>query len=337
MDDELDNPGSGIGIEDAAKAFETLLGGDEPNPKPVKKPQREPVAAEEEDTEGSDEDETADDVEGEDAEDDDGAEEDPEADAEDEEGDDFDPDLMVTVKVDGKAEKIPLKEAIAGYQRQADYSRKTGQLAEERRSFQAEVQAVQQERAQYAELLGQLETQMSSVPEPNWDELKRVDPVGWAIARQEWAERQQGIQAVREERARAQVMMQETQAQAMRQLVTQEMEALLTAKPEWRDPKVFQKVKTDLREYGKTIGFSDDELAGVTDHRALLALHKAMMFDRVANRKERPVKKQASPTIAKPAAVTQVPRRTSDLTKAKQRLAKSGKVSDAAAVFEKLL
>jgi hypothetical protein len=336
MEDELDNPGSGIGIEDAAKAFEALLGGDEPNPKPKKQPQREPAASTEEDEEGSDEDETADDVEG-DAEDDDGAEEDPEADAEDEEGDDFDPDQLVTVKIDGKAEKIPLKEAIAGYQRQADYSRKTGQLAEERRAFQNEVQAIQQERAQYSELLGQLETQLSSVPEPNWDELKRVDPVGWAIARQEWAERQQGIQAVRDERARAQVAMQEAQAQAMRQLIGQEMEALMAAKPEWRDPKVFQKVKTDLREYGKTIGFSEEELSGVTDHRALLALHKAMMFDRVANRKERPVQKQASPAIAKPAAVTQVPRRTSDLTKAKQRLAKTGSVADAAAVFEKLL
>lgn len=52
-------------------------------------------------------------------------------------------DKYVKVTVDGEELQVPLKEAVSGYQRQADYTRKTQQLAEERRSVQF-AQAIQQ-------------------------------------------------------------------------------------------------------------------------------------------------------------------------------------------------
>jgi hypothetical protein len=42
----------------------------------------------------------------------------------------------VKVTVDGEELEVPLKEAVSGYQRQADYTRKTQQLADERRGIQ---------------------------------------------------------------------------------------------------------------------------------------------------------------------------------------------------------
>lgn len=52
-------------------------------------------------------------------------------------------DKYIKVTVDGEELEVPLKEAVSGYQRQADYTRKTQQLAEERRSVQF-AQAIQQ-------------------------------------------------------------------------------------------------------------------------------------------------------------------------------------------------
>jgi predicted metal-dependent hydrolase len=52
-------------------------------------------------------------------------------------------DKYVKVVVDGEELDVPLKEAVSGYQRQADYTRKTQQLAEERRQVQF-AQAIQQ-------------------------------------------------------------------------------------------------------------------------------------------------------------------------------------------------
>lgn len=42
----------------------------------------------------------------------------------------------VTVKVDGEDVRVPLSEAVAGYSRQADYTRKTQELAEQRQQLQ---------------------------------------------------------------------------------------------------------------------------------------------------------------------------------------------------------
>lgn len=45
-------------------------------------------------------------------------------------------DYRIPVKLDGEELKVPLSEAIAGYQRQADYTRKTQELAEQRQALQ---------------------------------------------------------------------------------------------------------------------------------------------------------------------------------------------------------
>jgi len=45
-------------------------------------------------------------------------------------------DYRVPVKLDGEELQIPLSEAIAGYQRQADYTRKTQELSQQRQQFE---------------------------------------------------------------------------------------------------------------------------------------------------------------------------------------------------------
>lgn len=45
-------------------------------------------------------------------------------------------DHYVTVKVDGEEVRVPLSEAVAGYSRQADYTRKTQELAQQRQELQ---------------------------------------------------------------------------------------------------------------------------------------------------------------------------------------------------------
>lgn len=45
-------------------------------------------------------------------------------------------DYRIPVKLDGEELQVPLSEAIAGYQRQADYTRKTQELAQQRESLQ---------------------------------------------------------------------------------------------------------------------------------------------------------------------------------------------------------
>lgn len=45
-------------------------------------------------------------------------------------------DYKVAVKIDGEELRVPISEAIAGYQRQSDYTRKTQELAEQKQALQ---------------------------------------------------------------------------------------------------------------------------------------------------------------------------------------------------------
>lgn len=59
-----------------------------------------------------------------------------ESDESDDEVEDASDSETYTVKVDGETVEVTLKEALAGYQRQADYTRKMQALAEERKQFE---------------------------------------------------------------------------------------------------------------------------------------------------------------------------------------------------------
>ena len=127
---------SGTGFAEAATKFEALLAGDEPATQTlnsVKAPKDSEVLTTEPLAEDS-EDETL--TESSEQEEDDSAnEEEATADVEDAEEDDSEPEIqLVTVKIDGKEEQIPLEEAIRGYQRHADYSRNMNQVAQREKS-----------------------------------------------------------------------------------------------------------------------------------------------------------------------------------------------------------
>jgi hypothetical protein len=59
----------------------------------------------------------------------------------------------ITVELDGKTVELTAEEVRNGYLRQQDYSRKTAEVAERRKAFEATEQQVTQERATYAQLI----------------------------------------------------------------------------------------------------------------------------------------------------------------------------------------
>jgi hypothetical protein len=86
-----------------------------------------------------------------------------------------------TVKVDGEEVEVNLDELRNGYQRQADYTRKSQSLAEQRKAYEANLQAVTQEREQYSQLLGNMaqnqNAELSRYADINWADLKDTDPM----------------------------------------------------------------------------------------------------------------------------------------------------------------
>tara|TARA_R110000772_G_scaffold125466_12_gene232199 strand:- start:566 stop:1546 length:981 start_codon:yes stop_codon:yes gene_type:complete len=244
------------------------------------------------------------------------------------------------VKVDGKEIEVPKEELIRGYQREADYTRKTQKLAEERKYVESEFQQVRGEREQYAQILGQLQQKLQEFEpaEPDWNRLEYEDPTEYA---RQWTSHQRRLQqknAVFAEQLRLQQMQQAESQKQIQNVLQQEVKILKEKIPEWSSP---EKAKTEgkaLLEYGLGLGFSEQELNGISDSRALLALHKAWKYDQmVSKRPELQAKIKKAPRMASPGSAGSVSSKSSDINNAKKRLAQTGSVRDAASLFEKFI
>jgi hypothetical protein len=246
---------------------------------------------------------------------------------------------VFSVKVDGKEVDVTLEELQKGYSRTQDYTRKTQQIAEVRKQTEGELQAVRAEREQYAQLLSALEAQVQQVAQPNidWDRLYNEDPIEWVRQREVMRDNQDKAAAIQSEKQRLNQLSQQEQAQFMQQKLHHEQEALLAAIPDWRDAKKAQAEKALLVEFGQKIGFSSDELKNVVDHRAVLMLRKAALYDQMMSKRGniKPVVNNG-PRPAKPGAAGRVSN-TTEAVRAQQRVAKTGRVDDAAnAIFQLL-
>ena len=246
---------------------------------------------------------------------------------------------VFSVKVDGKEVEVTLDELQKGYSRTQDYTRKTQQIAEVRKQTEVELQAVRAEREQYAQLLSALESQVQQVAQPNidWDRLYQEDPIEWVRQREVMRENQEKAAAIQSEQQRLSQLSQQEQAQFMQQKLQHEQEALLAAIPDWKDAKKAQAEKALLVEFCQKIGFTPDELKSVVDHRAVLMLRKAALYDQMMSKRGniKPVTNNG-PRPAKPGAAGRVSN-TTEAVRAQQRVAKTGRVDDAAnAIFQLL-
>ena len=246
---------------------------------------------------------------------------------------------VFTVKVDGKNVEVTLEELQKGYSREADYTRKTQQVSEERRAFAAEADLVRTERQQYSQLLGSLKAQLqqNAAPQVDMDRLYHEDPIEWVKQRELVRDAEKVHAAINSEQQRLSHIQAQEQYQSMQAHLAQQQDAMLKAIPEWVNPDKAKAEKTLLIEWGQKLGFSSDELKNIFDHRAVVALRKAALYDQMMTKRGniRPAVNNG-PKPAKPGAAGRMDN-TTDSRRSQQRLAKTGRVNDAASAIEHLL
>lgn len=244
-----------------------------------------------------------------------------------------------TIKVDGKDVEVTLDELQKGYSRTQDYTRKTQQVAEMRKQTEAQLTAIRAEREQYAQLLGALSEQVKAAAEPqiDWDRLYQEDPIEYVRQREVMRENREKAAAIQAEQQRLAEISQQEQMQKLQTHKAKESQALLEAIPTWKDPAKAKAEKAMLIEFGQKMGFTPQELGNIYDHRVVLALRKAALYDQMQAKRQgiKPVTNNG-PKPAKPGAAGRVSQ-MSDAVRAKQRLAKTGRVDDAASAIELLL
>lgn len=250
--------------------------------------------------------------------------------------------LGAIVEVDG--EEITVEELKAANLRQRDYTRKTQELAEQRKTLEAQYSEIERERAQYAQMLPALQQRLEQKEqEPDWDTLYDTDPTMAAKAERQWRkqqdEREAQMQAVQAEQQRLQALQQQKVQQMQEQYVSQQREILPEVIPEWRDNKVAAQEATQIRDFLLGEGFTEQDIGGLTNATLVKLARKAMLYDRGETRvtaaKAKPKKARAK-TLKSGTKASQ-PRPKSDAQKAIQNAKQSGRVQDAASAIKALL
>lgn len=257
---------------------------------------------------------------------------------------DSDPDAepqTFTVKIDGKEVEVSLDELKNGYQRQSDYTKKTMEAAEQRKTADAETQKAQQERQQYAGELQRMAVQLEGVLEQqsqiDWNALIESDPVEYLKQRQLFEQRQALYQQNTQERQKLAQQFQNEQAQAHQSYLAEQQDNLLAKLPDWKDDAKAAAEKTAISKFLQAQGFEAEDISSIADHRHVIVARKAMLYDQLMAKANVQAKlvKEAPQRVVKPGVTTNG--NPDGRTTAAKNHAKSGTVESAAAVFAQLL
>lgn len=202
------------------------------------------------------------------------------------------------VEYDGKQYRLPkeLKEALL---RQQDYTRKTQEVAEARKEFEAQRQQAAQALQLHASTIqGQaaltnIDNQLQQYQALDMQALIDSDPV-------QALKIQHQYQSLLQQRSNVAAQITQAQQQAM-QLQSEERSKQLQQGHEVlsREIKGWSKeVAQSLVDYGTRNGYQREELEQVYDPRAVKVLHKAMLYDQMMAKAGKPAGKaveQAKP------------------------------------------
>lgn len=318
--------GNGLTVSEAASQMFNMLGDDE--------------APDEGQVEASQEADETEDYIGDDVE-----EDETDSDEEDEGAEDSDEDEPVyRVKMAGEEREITQSELIKLAQQGADYTKKSQQVAEARKQLEAEARVIEEarkERTEYAQRLQALQQYLEqNAPKgEDLEYLKENDPIGYAVKVAELTQQEKQLAAVRAEQERLAYMQQAEIAQQQKAHIAQQAQLVSQLIPEYADAQKGEGLRKELRAYAKSIGYTDEEVNSVYDARTVKALYDAMQYAKLQKSKPEVTKKVSQAPKAMKAGNVKSGK-TSNSEQAKRdrnKLKQTGKVKDAARIFEQFL
>ena len=250
----------------------------------------------------------------------------------------------VTIEVDGKTVELTKEQLAEAYKnglRQSDYTKKTMEVAEQRKAAEAEVAKAREERQAYAtnlqKIAAQLEGALESQKDINWQELLQNDPMEYLRQQHLYQQRQAQLAQNQSEQQRVAQIQQAEAQEALQRTLADEANKLVERIPEWKDAAKANEGKKAVADYMRSQGVPENVISNLSNHLPIVFAHKAMLYDQMMQKASAAAKKVAAvpQKVVKP-GVGDSPR-PDGRTAAMKQLQKSGRVEDAAAIFSQFL
>ena len=239
---------------------------------------------------------------------------------------------LFEVKSDGESKQVTLQELKDNWSKGQNYTQKSQSLAEQKKAFEQELAESRQMREQPISILenDQAQTQPEQHDDAYWQNLKDTDPMQWMMERD--AMREAEMQTMKQQQQLEQLKYQkEAERQAeLGKFVESQHGELKKLIPEWDNTEIADAEKKLVIEYGKKVGFTQEELDNAYDARAVATMRKAALYDQLTEKRKglKPVTRKSMKAGSKSGEPSQL-----KAGKAAARLKKTGHVDDAAGVF----
>ncbi len=354
MENEAANPTQGATLEQTASKIEGLLasqdGQGEPEEKEAPEPEAKQEAAPEEQAKSDETADTTDETEGENE-----AEETEEVDISDLHQLSTATGLPVekilglkaTVKINGQETSLPITDLVNGYQQGQDYTRKTMELSDQRKAFEAERGEAEKI------LIGKLEeaismseymekTLLAEYNAVKWGELRASNPAEYAAAQQDYNTRYNQIQQIKaksiQERDTKANESNHKQLKATNEWIQSEKEKTFALFPEWKSPEKFKATHAEISGMLREVGFNPQEISAVYDHRLFKVIDMALRYHKASKAKTQNKQLKTLPKVLKPGSkMTKSEKKNESLQPQLKQLRKTGHVRDAAKLLENIL
>lgn len=241
------------------------------------------------------------------------------------------------VKVDGEEREVPVDEIVARYQKEASAEKRFEEAARLRKEAEESSTRINTERGQLQQAVNTfLERAQAFGPRPPDASLLDENPVEYLRQERQFQQFQAQVQQAQAAKAYLDQQQRQEREQHMQQRMQTEAEQLLKAIPHWSDEKKATAEKAMVLKHLEGLGYGKDELNSVNDHRLVVMARESALYRQLMSKaKEVPKQVAKAPVKVERPGVQASP--NDGRTQAMQRLSRSGKVEDAAAIFGAML
>ena len=244
---------------------------------------------------------------------------------------------IYTVTIDGTDYEVTQDELIQGYQRNADYTRKTQELAAEKQQSSDFVERskkdVETKLARLDQLNQAAQSQLQQeYAQIDFEKLYEEDPAEAARLEHKMRKKNEQLQQVQRQT-------QELQTQEFSKYLEEQQKQLSVKVPEMNHPEKGSEFKKQMRNYLSSVGFNNQEIDSVYDHRYVLLVKDAMNYRNLQKAKPE-IKKKAvnAPKVVRGGVSKSKGQQQAEVRRQQlSKLRKTGKVADAAKLFRSLV
>lgn len=224
------------------------------------------------------------------------------------------------IEVDG--EKLSVEEIKLGYMRQADYTKKTQAVAEQRKAAEEQTQSYE---STLSALLTAAGADLSRFEGVNWEQAAVENPDQYKQAKAMYEQTQQTYNFIKSQADQHMQRMNDQQQAAMKERAKESLTVLKSTIPNWSNDVYYK-----IGDYAqKSLGVTQEEFNGITDHRSITAMYKAMQFDQAKTETKKKVKSSPKKTLSGKKADPSDIGKQEKYRKSRERLKKSGSMEDA--------